>query len=161
MKKLIKSSCILFLIGVSYCAQSQADKFWSQLEGKWNGEGNLFGAPAAFQMSWKKVLNDRFVQLDFKNSFNRNDRSYEMTARGMYQAVQDSVSGTWFDSRGQMLPLKGKVEDDSLVVFWGDVTTERGKTVYTLQAADSVVVQDYVMKDGSYQLFGEATYSRE
>ena len=157
----IKYLTVLGLWSISFASFGQQNDFWSLIEGEWKGTGNLFGASASFEMSWSNELNANFVKLEFKNSFERSGQTYEMTALAMYKVSGESISGTWFDSRGQVLPLKSELIGDVLTTYWGDEKTEKGKTTYSLESMEMIVVQDFVMKEGEYQLFGQASYDKK
>jgi len=136
---------VLFCCAGSY-GYAQSAAFADQIRGNWKGQGLLFSSPAQFEMSWTKVLGERFVQMDFVNSFERDGKQYEMQAQAMYQFKEGKISGTWFDSRGQILPLNATLKNNTLTTLWGDETTERGKTVYQLTESGQMIVEDFVLQ---------------
>ncbi len=128
--------------------------------GQWTGTGTLYNQDASFSMKWEKVLNNEFVRLTFGNRLDNG--SFSMQATGMYRIESDgTVKGSWFDSRGVHFPLNGKTEGSRLTVHWGTEDFEQGKTVYILTGPEAITVTDYVMKNGNYTKFGEATYTKK
>ena len=110
-------------------------------------------------MKWENALNDKFIKLNFKNSFkDRSGAERVMKASAYYNFKQKK--GYWFDTRGMMLPLKLEINENSMIVLWGDKLTEQGKTIYSINENRQLNVQDFVFKDDSYFLFGEATYKK-
>lgn len=157
-----KTGSLLFagflLIAGSMKAQS-SESFAKGIIGTWHGTGTLFKQQASFQMTWENSLNSKFIKLTFKNSFEAKPSVERvMDAHAYYQLDQNS--GYWFDSRGMMLPLKLEVDQNTLTVLWGDTSSERGKTIYAIDDSDRLSVQDFVLKDDTYVLFGEANYLR-
>tara|TARA_R110002073_G_scaffold108336_1_gene243296 strand:+ start:2716 stop:3258 length:543 start_codon:yes stop_codon:yes gene_type:complete len=133
-------------------------QFIQNIIGKWEGKGTLMRNKAVFSMHWENTLNNTFLKLNFKNQFkDQNGILRELQSEAYYQF--STKTGYWFDSRGMILPLKLKFEDNSLTVFWGDIKTERGKTTYTLNL-DQCDVEDFVMRNNQYFSFGKAIYKR-
>ena len=100
--------------------------FIDELVGSWTGTGKLLGTDSDFSMQWEWVFDGKFARLTFQNKFLKAEAFYKATRSDQYE-------GTWFDSRGKVLPLKAKVENATLVTHWGSDTTERGRTVYRQQ----------------------------
>lgn len=130
--------------------------------GSWSGSGQLFGAEARFEMKWEMALNNQFVQLTFKNSFkDSGGRERTLKAQAFYKSMGEGrYRGTWFDSRGMVLPLESTFEDSVLTTLWGSAESENGRTVYSIHADDTIEVDDYINKDGEWQKFGHAVYHR-
>lgn len=128
--------------------------------GEWKGTGKLFGNDAQFYMKWEKTLGDKFIQLDFKNSFKlQNGKEMSMAAKAFYKPEnENNFKGTWFDSRGMILPLKSNFDKNSLVTFWGTPETEEGKTIYIFLEDNTIQTEDYVLKNGEWKQFGNAEY---
>ena len=139
---------------------------FAALLGQWTGEGTLFGRDARYEMEWSRTLNDSFVHLQFSNGFvgeQQGDVTPVVTASAYYRPDADdagAASGTWFDTRGVMLPLSASVTADTLTTLWGDATTERGRTTYRIAGPNRVEVTDEVMREGEYSVFARATYDR-
>ncbi len=136
-----------------------SESFVKAVIGNWQGKGTLFNQEASFHMKWENALSSKFVKLTFKNSFkDKSGVDREMNAHAYYRLMQNT--GYWFDSRGIMLPLTLEISENSMTVLWGDASSERGKTIYSIDNLNHISVQDFVLKGGSYALFGEATYKR-
>ena len=127
--------------------------FIDELVGSWSGTGKLLGTDSDFSMQWEWVFDGKFARLTFQNKFLKAEAFYKATGSDQYE-------GTWFDSRGKVLPLKAKVENATLVTHWGSDETERGRTVYRPIGGDKIEVEDFVFKDNAWQPFGRADYSR-
>lgn len=145
-------------LALNFSSQGQNEEFLKTFSGNWKGEGQLFGTLAKFEMTWTETLGSQFIRLEFQNSFERNSVTYEMQAMAMYRFGDAKISGTWYDSRGQTLPLTATYENHTLTVLWGDENTEQGKTVYKLTDYKEIVVTDFVLKEGVYSEFGKAKY---
>ncbi len=130
-------------------------------ETNWIGSGVLMGKEASFKMDWQTVLNDRFLKLEFQNKRKSGDNEYMVfKATAFYKIVNDTmVVGNWFDSRGITFPLRGSVRNNEMTILWGNDETEMGKTIYRyIKDKDEIVVEDFVMNNGKYLKFGNATY---
>ena len=89
-------------------------------------------------------------------------KAKNISAIGFYQPMGDErYEGTWFDSRGMVLPLDASRMGGALVTLWGTPDTEQGRTIYRIIAKDRIEVEDYVLKDNEWKQFGEAVYRRE
>lgn len=153
---------LTLLVGMAHPCFAQIPETLADITGEWHGEGQLFGNPAAFSMSWQSVLSDSFLQLDFRNEYGLPDGSRQaLTARALYDVSDTtSVSGVWFDSRGMVLPLSGSWNGNTLTISWGSDATERGETRYQLIDASTIEVTDRVLRDGTLVPFASARYSR-
>lgn len=127
----------------------------------WNGIGILMGEKATFTMDWQRVLGNQFIKLEFQNkrkSGNNEDIVFRATA--FYKIVSDTmVTGNWFDNRGVSFPLKGHIKENVLAIFWGNEETEMGKTIYRYTSNNIIAVEDFIMNNGKYYKFGNATYN--
>lgn len=160
MKDSIKKATTLFLLFAVVTIQSQTShNFTKSILGTWIGNGTLFEQNATFNMKWESELNNKFVRLSFENKFmDQSGTSRVLKASAYYNFNQNL--GYWFDTRGMILPLKLEIKEHSMMVLWGDELTEKGKTIYTIINKDHLSVQDFVFKDNTYLLFGEASYER-
>jgi hypothetical protein len=160
MKKIFNNITLLFLLIIVGNLYSQSSQdFTKSILGSWIGNGTLFKQQANFNMKWENDLNDQFIKLSFKNSFEDQSGVERVMKASAYYSIQQNV-GQWFDTRGMILPLKLEISENSMVVFWGNELTERGKTIYTIIDNEHLTVQDFVFNDISYLQFGEATYER-
>lgn len=152
--KLLSIILFLGLASIPGFAQNQIP---NDFLGEWQGSGTLMGKDADFEMKWEKVLNDQFLKLTFRNGF--SDGSFSMKAHGYYKLNDDgSLSGQWFDSRGTSFPLKGTFTSTLFTTEWEDSDVEKGRSEYRILESGEVQVTDFVLRNGSYQKFAEATY---
>lgn len=147
---------LIYLIGFqTVFAQSFFEKVSGHL---WKGTGELLGSEATFKMEWKQVLDNKFYQLSFQNQ-RENSKEYIFKAIGFYKIKDNTtINGTWFDSRGYSFPLKGNLQDNKLVVYWGSPEYEEGKTIYSIQPDGRIEVQDYFLRGREFVNFGKAEY---
>ncbi len=134
------------------------------LIGEWTGNGELFGQPATFRMTWDTTLEGRFYRLRFANALGGAQGSTPiLQAEALYGPVGgDEWRGSWFDTRGKRLDLRAEVRDGGMVlrVEWTDPGVESGVTVYRRAAAGTVEVIDSVRAGDGMRLFGRASYTR-
>lgn len=156
----MKVPVLIFLLYVCFNALNTHAQTPSSFLGEWEGKGTLMGNTAEFSMKWEQVLNDQFYMLTFRNSMPNS--SFSMDAHAYYK-IEDSgtISGYWFDSRGISFPLSGNTEDSTITILWGTPEIEQGKTEYVLTSHNEVTVNDFVLRNDEYALFGEATYQRK
>jgi hypothetical protein len=133
-----------------------------QFIGGWEGHGKLFGADAAFSMQWEWVLEQQFVRLTFQNKMQSGDGTVRiLKAQAFYKPIgAGQFEGTWFDSRGMVLPLQGSAADTTLTTLWGTPEIEQGRTVYRLLGEGQLEVEDFVLRGDQWQQFGHALYRR-
>ena len=156
MKKYIVIA-IFFGSANSVIGQDLMDTFTSN---SWKGSGMLMGSKANYNMNWKRVLDEKFIKLEFRNERTlENGNKIVFNARAFYKIEGLIVTGTWFDSRGVSFPLKGQIDENELIINWGSPETEVGKTVYTLDETE-IRVKDYILNDGKEFQFGNATYTK-
>lgn len=158
---------ILFLSTLSLSAQSARQKNGNMLEklikNKWQGEGQLMRGETRFKMNWSQTLNNKFYELAFQSSRKaKNNQHVLFKARAFYKVENDSlIAGTWFDNRGVIFPLKGKLNTNHMTIHWGSDTTERGKTIYSyIENSKEITVEDFAMNKGKYFKFANATYTK-
>jgi len=147
--------------------QAKAD-VWSQLHGRWGGEGEVSGMHAAIVLTFRPALSGRAHHLAFDNQMRATDgKNWHFAAEAIYSCAHagDGASacrGHWYDSRGQVLPLTVEVAADYLKVDWGDASSERGRTEYRLLSADRLQLSDEVLgKDGVWKAFGRSELQRQ
>lgn len=162
MKRTISLLLLCFSLTLANVKAQSTSSFFDNLDGSWVGKGTLFGTPAAFTMTWQKVLSGKFAKLDFSNSFkNQEGETQGMQSEAYYSLDESTAIGHWFDTRGVSFGLKFSVKDNVLTVLWGDPKTEEGKTEYSVISSNQVKVKDYVLRDGDYSQFGEAVYDKK
>ena len=127
----------------------------------WNGTGMLMGKKATFTMDWQRVLDNQFIKLEFQNKRkSENNEDIVFKAIAFYKIVNDTtLIGNWFDNRGISFPLKGHVKENELTIHWGNDETEMGKTIYQYTNNTIITVEDFIMNNGKYYKFGNATYN--
>ncbi len=113
-------------------------------------------------MKWDWVLGQQFVRLRFENNMRGADGVERvLAAEAFYKPLPNGrFDGTWFDSRGVVLPLQGSIEEATLTTLWGTPETEQGKTVYRLLDGDQLEVTDFVLQNEQWNQFGHAIYTR-
>lgn len=159
---MIRSSAItVIFFAVIQTALGQT-KIQDNLSGEWTGLGKLFGGDASFTMKWEPALNGKFLRLVFQNNYTANGKNYVMDAEAFYKQVSDtSFTGTWFDSRGMVLPLRSVIRNNTFITEWGSAETERGKTEYELTDKNNLEARDFIWRNGQWQFFGQASYKRK
>lgn len=155
-------SIVIICSFITDVATAQETVIFDKFIGEWSGKGELFGNEAEFKMEWEWVLDRKFVHLIFQNKMHSsNGADRILKAQAFYQITDtDEIQGTWFDSRGIVLPLNASIEGFTLTTLWGSSETEQGKTVYLLKDDDNIEVEDLVFKDGNWKKFGHAIYHR-
>lgn len=139
-------------------AQTQAPVF-AHLQGRWEGEGTLFGGQARFEMAW--APQHGVYVLTFSNA--TVDTSGAVTpilgAVAIYRTTTATPRAVWEDTRGVQITITWVATDSTLVSSW-TAPTESGRTEYAVLPDGSVEVTDHVMRNGELILFGQATYRR-
>jgi len=135
------------------------------LLGDWRGTGVVNGQPSTIAMTWDRAVGEAFVRLRFRNEMaaggGRPAAVFE--GHGYYHVARaDGGPGTWFDSRGYMLPVRVTLDAQVFTSDWGGPTTEQGRTTYRLVEMDVLEVTDFVrVDDGSYREFGRSRLTRQ
>lgn len=150
---------------ITFCnatAQVSDHTFLQKLKGEWSANGKAFGMPARITMSWQPSLQDKFMQLTYRmemKSSNGTVQTFEGTA--FYQPVNEhEVKATWFDSGGEMHPIKGTIDGTTLTSIWG-TDAKLGKTTYQFLDDDRIEIVDSIRKsDGTWKEFNRNTVSR-
>lgn len=143
-------------------APVQAD-VWDALDGRWAGSGEVRGMAADIALRFRPAFGGRGHHLDFSNRMRGADgKAWHFQAEALYVCdAQGACRGHWYDSRGMVLPLAATATGDTLVVEWGDESSERGRTTYALQADGTLSITDEVLdRDGAWRRFGETTAAR-
>ena len=160
MKKASLITLLLLIVLIFGFEQVLADGIFDRLVAKkWQGTGKLLGKSATYDMAWSKVLNDQYFTLKFQNMRVVEGKEVIFNAHAYYKIVNEKqVEGVWFDSRGIYFPLVGSYNEAELIIDWGSVKTEQGRTIYTLRDSKNIDVTDFVLKSGKYLQFGDASY---
>ena len=82
---------------------------------------------------------------------------------GLYKAVNEKVYvATWFDSGGEMHPIKATSDETSLTSIWGTPDTKLGKTIYRFVDDNTVEITDFIQnKSGEWKQFNKNTVNRK
>lgn len=158
-------SCIFFLCFITKVVFAQSsDAILRKLEGNWSASGKAFNLPAEISMSWKKSLGDKFYHLSYRMDMKAPDGSiqtFEGTA--YYKVMTDSVLvATWFDSGGEMHPIKATVDGESLTAIWGTPETKLGKTIYQFVDHNTIEITDFIQnKKGEWKQFNKNSVSKK
>lgn len=137
--------------------------FFAELAGNWEGAGEVLGMASNQQARWEPALNAAFFRFVFDNRMTAADgKESRFHAEAFYRVAGDgSVTGTWLDSRGMTLPLAGGLDESgALVVLWGTVETERGRSTYRLAGDTLEITDEVVAEDGGWRVFGHTTLKR-
>ncbi len=165
MKSKLVFSALLLVISCSEAfPQTKPEPFLKRLVGTWRGEGESFGLDARLQLKIEDVLGNKFVRLSVKNDMRTpNGQTQSFEGHAYYQLNKEGTYvATWFDSRGISFPIKGQVDGNALIAFWGTPEQEQGKSVYRLLESGKLEVTDAVLqKDGSWKEFGRFVVTRE
>ena len=132
------------------------------LVGKWIGTGTLLGRQALFTMDWSTAKPGAHLRLEFGNAFlDTAGRAQPlMAATALYLVQPDrTLTGSWYDSRGKVLTLRGTQGDSTLAIEW-QAPEERGRTIYRLVQQGVVEVIDSVETRQGWREFGRALHRR-
>lgn len=154
-------SAVLILFPATDSSTQKSD--FDMFIGNWTGKGTLFGAEGNFSMSWKKTVEDKFMELSFENMYITADGTKQkLSAKAIYWFTDEvNLKGNWYDSRGIVFPLKAEFKNKTLTAFWGDSdSVERGKTVYQLTDNKGIIVTDFVWQNEKMVPFGKVTYQK-
>ncbi len=163
--KLLLITLLILVCCIEIHPQANSVHFLKRLAGTWQGDGKAFGSDARMRLEIEEVLGNKFVRLSVRNEMRAaNSQSYTRSFEGhAYYRLQtdDTYLATWFDSRGVTFPIKGKVEGNALIAFWGTPEQEQGKSVYRILEPGKLEVIDAVLqKDGSWKEFGKFAVTR-
>jgi hypothetical protein len=87
--------------------------------------------------------------------------AFRFEGRGSYRLEQNGkVIGQWSDSAGNLHPLSGRVDGQSMIVNWGQVQTELGFSRYSLGSDGHLSVSDGVYSQGAARIFAQARYRK-
>jgi hypothetical protein len=147
----------------AFAEEPPAAAFFRRLAGAWQGTGEVRQMAADMRMRWEPVLDGEFHRLSMENRMSGQDgQSWHFKADAYYRVGKDgTIAGTWFDSRGISLPLRGRVEGDAMTIDWGTPDIERGRSTYHLTVDALEVTDEVYAKDGTLTVFGRTRLSRQ
>jgi hypothetical protein len=152
------------MVGVTFAAagfQGAAPDPWQDFLGTWQGEGRFLGADARAELSWERVLNQRFVRLTQRITVRRAEAEQTFEGHAYYAArAEGSGAGTWFDVEGHVYAITATLTDNMLDARWGPAGAPRGHTVYQLTDGALSVVDSAPGRDGTWFEFGRLSYRR-
>ncbi len=151
------------LIGSLAALNAHAQHPLAFLHGDWEGPGKTSGLIASIRYTWKPALNGKYTTLQLHNRMTGEDgKEIVFEGIGYYQASDNqTLTGVWIDSQGDILPLHATLEGHTLTVTWGTKETKKGRSVYRqlpdgkLEAVNSI--ED---EQGEWREFGRAILSR-
>jgi hypothetical protein len=87
-------------------------------------------------------------------------QTFEGTA--YYKVATDTeLVATWFDSGGEMHPIKATVDGTSLTSIWGTPETKLGKTIYRFVDDNTIEITDFIQnKKGEWKQFNKNEVKR-
>lgn len=133
---------------------------FEKLAGDWSSQGKAFGAEAVSTMTWEPALSGRFYRLDYRIEMTREDGVQTFEGVGYYRALEESVSGYWADSTGDLHPITAKVTEDALTSHWGRAGGKQGRTEYRFLGDSTVEVTDWLLTAEGWRQFNKGIFQR-
>ncbi len=138
------------------------------MQGDWEGTGMTLGLEAHATLSWEEVLDRQFLKLTLRNEMKAPDGTTQLfEAHAYYQMGMDTRTGavqgtgTWFDSRGMVFPIRCVMEETTLRSRWGTPETEEGESIYRMLPDGTMEIVDSVkVPDGAMLEFSRITFRR-
>ena len=154
---------LLLPLSLLFSGRASAEDVWQSLIGRWQGSGEVSGMAAAIALQFRPAFGGRGYHLDFENRMRgKDEKTWQFAAEALYRCdAAGACRGHWYDSRGMVLPLNASVENDRLVVEWGDASTERGRTTYRLDEGKLRITDEVLGKDGAWKVFGTTSAERK
>lgn len=155
---------IVSLLFVCHLTGAQtSSELMAKLNGQWAGIGKAFNMPADITMSWEKTLRNQFYQLRYRMDMKAPDgtiQNFEGTA--FYKIVSEKeLVAAWFDSGGEMHPIKASIDGTTLTAIWGTPETKLGKTIYQFTNDQTVEITDFIQnKKGEWKQFNKNSVSK-
>ena len=119
---------------------------------------------ASLEFEWQSALGGRYSSLSITNRM-KTDDGQEFLFQGIayYQVNEEEIfTGVWVDSQGDIMPIKAKLHDQTLVANWGTLDAKHGRSTYRLMENGQLEVTDEVGNDkGKYSQFGHSVLSRK
>lgn len=126
--------------------------------GAWSAACDGFGVPATCTSDWRPGQHASHVVQTYA-VVRASDGAQIFSGRGLYRITDGKVDGIWEDSRGAILDLAGRFEDQTLSVIWGDASDEIGRSVYTF-APEQMQARDAVLTETGWREFMAIDYRR-
>lgn len=124
--------------------------------GTWSGPCVARGLEATCTSIWRPGLSANHVVQDYSIVL-AMDGAPIFAGRGLYRFEEGAIDGVWEDSRGAILDLSGRYDDNSLTIVWVDPQTEIGRSVYTW-GDGGLKSTDFVLTDTGWRDFMTIEY---
>ena len=132
-----------------------------RLQGLWEGEGTWLGAKGRSKLTITPVLEGRFTRLEYRVERASAEPALRFAGDAYYAVASGRLSGTWFDSQGNVYPLQARAQEGALVVEWGAAGEPRGRTTYRrVDAVQLDVIDEIKGKDGDFRESARIRYQR-
>ncbi|MEZ5710435.1 MAG: hypothetical protein R3E02_13710 [Blastomonas sp.] len=142
-------------------AEPVQGEIFAALEGKWQAEGEAFGAPARTEMQWSPALDGRFQRIDYRIVMQRGESEQSFVGIGHYRMVApDHADGYWVDNSGDMHPLSATLTATGIETIWGIAGGKQGRTRYALREDGRVEITDWLLTDAGWKEFNHSIVSR-
>ncbi len=163
MNRILIAILVLACAPLASADEARTRGFFAALAGEWQGEGEVLGMASVQKARWEPALGAAFFRFAFDNRMTAADgKQSQFQAEAFYRVNKEgAVTGTWLDSRGMTLPIAGGLDESgTLVMSWGTVETEQGRSSYRL-VADALEITDEVMApEGNWRVFGQTRLTR-
>jgi len=160
MRLLAALVSVFFTIG---CATATAQPFsFASLEGQWRGQGTFRGAPSDVSAAFAPIFDGSAYSLDIDVRFTpANGAPMRFQGRGGYALRNGApVGGSWVDSFGNSYAIAPRLENNALIVDWGNGTV-LGRSEYRIEAEGDLRIEDFVQaEDGQWRRFALAELRR-
>ena len=163
MKKTSFTIVSICLFVIASAAQNAETGFLKKIEGAWTGKGTAMGAASSVTMEWEPALRNQFYKKSHKMIMNFKGKEEVFEGMGLYKPLKEGgYEGTWFDSGGEMHPIKSSDDGKILTSYWGKQGEKYGKTEYEFIDEKTLEVRDAIQdKDGSWKQFAKNTLLRK
>lgn len=126
--------------------------------GSWEAECDAFGTPARCESEWRRGLSCTLFEQRYRVT-SVEDGSLMFAGHGVYRVRPGGVDGYWSDSQGSIHELYGVWRDGSLVIDWGEPSTDRGRSSYQVgDNARSMTVIDWALTADGWDRFMTVSY---
>src|SRR5262245_24635456 len=130
-------------------------------QGLWEGDGSCLCTKGRGTLAITPVLEGRFTRLEYRLERRGSEPALRFAGDAYYAVANGRLSGTWFDSQGNVYALETRAQDGALVFEWGPVGNPKGRT--TLKRIDAVqldVIEEARGSDGVYRESARIRFQR-
>jgi hypothetical protein len=163
MSRILIAILMLACAPLAAADEARTRGFFAALAGEWQGEGEVLGMASIQKARWEPALGAAFFRFAFENRMTAADgKQSQFQAEAFYRVNKEgAVTGTWLDSRGMTLPIAGGLNDaGTLVMRWGTVETEQGRSSYRLEADALEIIDEVMTPEGAWRVFGQTRLTR-